>query len=114
MSVLGLVRNAYQRKGNLKWAGNVRWKGQPEFNAKDLQPWYSDGKPAGKFKEVHIEVAASKKTRFTFLTVADAGHMVRNTISLHIFKLTNSKVPQDKPGPALDMMTRWIQGRGYE
>ena len=80
-------------KGNLKWANNVRWKGQPEFNAKDLQPWYSDSKPAGKFKEVHIEVAASKKTRFTFLTVADAGHMVRDTILLNYIETNKLKGP---------------------
>jgi len=66
--------------GNLKWFSDVPWKGQPEFNAKPLTPWYSDGKAAGKFKEVRIQMPGNdKKTRLTFLTVDDAGHMVRCT-----------------------------------
>lgn len=84
--------------GNLKWASAMPWKGQAAFSAKTLQPWHYDGHKAGSFKEVHIQLGDNAhKTRFTFLTVDGAGHMV----------------PQDKPGPALDLMVNWIKGRSY-
>jgi cathepsin A (carboxypeptidase C) len=63
-----------------------------------MKPWASNGKQAGVFKEVRVQTAPDqKKTRFTFLTVSGAGHMV----------------PQDKPEAALDMMTRWIKGSEF-
>ncbi|KAL1892602.1 hypothetical protein Sste5346_006887 [Sporothrix stenoceras] len=81
--------------GNLKWANNMPWKGQPEFNGKSLEPWYYEGKEAGKFKEVYIKTGdTSARTRFSFLTVDGSGHMV----------------PQDQPGPALQMLTQWLKG----
>jgi cathepsin A (carboxypeptidase C) len=91
------------------------WKGQPEFNSKNLQTWYSGGKPAGTFKEVSIEMTGNdSKSQFTFLTVSGAGHLVRSTIiRFVIFKANKWKVPQDKPEVALDMMLRWIQRRKF-
>lgn len=38
-----------------------------------------------------------KKTRFAFVTVDKAGHMV----------------PQDQPEIALDLLTRWLKGEKY-
>ncbi|KAF2671542.1 carboxypeptidase Y precursor [Microthyrium microscopicum] len=84
--------------GNYRWANNMPWKGQAEFSAKDLQPWSSDGKEVGTYKEVRIQMPGNdKKTLFTFLTVDKAGHMV----------------PLNKPEVALDLMTRWIQGKSF-
>jgi cathepsin A (carboxypeptidase C) len=63
--------------GNLKWASEMPWKGQPEFVSKSLTPWFSEGKAAGTFKDVKIQMVPDKKTRFGLLTVSGAGHMVR-------------------------------------
>ncbi|KAH8880479.1 alpha/beta-hydrolase [Thozetella sp. PMI_491] len=94
----GLLDLACNTAGNLRWANNMPWKGQPEFNAKSLRPWFLDGSPVGEFKEVKIQMTEKgKKSRFTFLTVAGAGHLV----------------PQDKPEAALALMLRWIQGRDF-
>ncbi|OAA67919.1 Peptidase S10, serine carboxypeptidase [Niveomyces insectorum RCEF 264] len=80
--------------GNLKWANHMPWKGQAEFSSKSLEPWYHDGKEAGRFKEVYIQTGdTDAKTRFSFLTVHGSGHMV----------------PQDQPGPALQMLTQWLK-----
>jgi len=81
--------------GNLRWANSMPWKGQPEFASKPLQPWTSGGKKAGSFKEVRIQLQGnSKPSRFSFVTVDGAGHMV----------------PMNKPAIALDLMSRWISG----
>lgn len=62
--------------GNLRWASNMPWKGQPEFVAKQVAPWTSGGKCAGWFKEVMIDMHG-KAARFSFVTHNGAGHMVR-------------------------------------
>jgi cathepsin A (carboxypeptidase C) len=66
-----------EQKGNLKWANNIPWKGQPEFNSKDFLNWSSNGEPAGTYKEVYIQMAGNDdKSRFAFLTISGAGHLV--------------------------------------
>jgi len=89
--------------GNLRWANGFVWRGAAAFSAKAMEPWYStknetkDGKvlPAGKFKgvQVRMQEGSEKKTRFAFVTVDRAGHLV----------------PQDQPEVALDLLTRWLK-----
>jgi len=93
--------------GNLRWANGFMWKGATAFASKSLEPWYStrnetkDGValPAGKFKEVKVSMVqgSEKKTRFAFVTVDRAGHLV----------------PQDQPEVALDLLTRWLKGERW-
>jgi cathepsin A (carboxypeptidase C) len=64
--------------GNLRWANSMPWKGQPEFASKSLTPWMSGEKKVGTFKEVQILMNKkhAKKTRFAFVTLNEAGHLV--------------------------------------
>lgn len=97
--------------GNLKWASTMPWSGQAEFVSKPLVEWKTKGKngeivTAGKFKEVRKVMGTTKidggeeetKTRFTFLTIDRAGHMV----------------PQDQPEAAIDMFNRWIARESFD
>jgi hypothetical protein len=107
------------------------WKGQPEFNSKRLKTWHSDGEAVGEYKEVLIKMEntrstqktaglgniENKGTRFAFLTVAGAGHMVSTQPSCNALCLARSKlsqVPLDQPKTALDMVVRWIQGGKFD
>lgn len=66
-------------------------------------PWQAsvDGKKieVGKFKEVKIKTVkgSEKRTRFAFVTVDRAGHLV----------------PQDQPVVALEMVRRWLGKRSW-
>lgn len=72
--------------GNLRWANSLVWNGQPEFVARPLQPWRSvvagsdsgEEEVVGRMKEVRVVVDEERKTktRFAFVTVDHAGHMV--------------------------------------
>lgn len=71
--------------GTLRWANALPWKGQTEFASKSLIPWLSnvDGqnKTVGKTKEVQIKLDGQHKaTRFAFVTIDGAGHLVSSTI----------------------------------
>ena len=95
----GKLDLACNTQGNLRYAQSVPWKGQAEFVAKPFRRWKSNGKEAGEFKEVSIKMSeGDAKTRFAFLTVDSAGHMV----------------PQDQPEAALDLMVRWINGKSFD
>ena len=74
--------------GNLRWANNMVWKGQPEFVAQPIKQWTSAGKEAGWFKEVNIKMN-DKNTRFSFVTHYGAGHMVGNMVFLIVFQFSN-------------------------
>jgi cathepsin A (carboxypeptidase C) len=103
--------------GNLRWTNSVSWKGQAEYVSKSLQSWTSGGKKAGKFKEVRTQVQENQKdTRFTLVTVDDAGHMVSNvTCKMFGFQtLITLQVPMDRPDIALDLMSRWISGKYFD
>lgn len=81
----------------------MSWKGESAYAAKSLQPWKAqvDGKTvtAGSFKEVQIKTVAGsdKKTRFAFVTVDHAGHLV----------------PQDQPEIALELITKWLKREAW-
>lgn len=70
--------------GNLRWAHALPWKGQVEFASKPLQPWRSviaaTGKndTVGTMKEVNVRMSESTNvtSRYAFVTINDAGHMV--------------------------------------
>lgn len=68
--------------GNLRWANSLAWKGQTEFTSKPLLPWTSNlaggNKVVGTTKEVRVQVNDQAKTtsRFAFVTVDGAGHLV--------------------------------------
>ncbi|KAH7356596.1 Alpha/Beta hydrolase protein [Rhexocercosporidium sp. MPI-PUGE-AT-0058] len=89
--------------GAKRWTANMPWKGQSEFNSIDLKPWKSikNGKEAvvGAWKEVNIKMVEGdeKKTRFALVTIDGSGHMV----------------PQDQPEVALDMLSRWLNGKSF-
>jgi cathepsin A (carboxypeptidase C) len=79
----GILDLACNTAGNLKWANAFQWQGQPEFASKDLLDWSSDGSKSGTFKEVKIQIPGNdEKSRFTFLTVTGAGHMVSILIDI--------------------------------
>lgn len=73
--------------GTLRWAHSLSWKGQAEFSAKELKPWTSMMKSkrevVGGTKEVnHIYSEGRGPTRFAFVTIDRAGHLVRVSFSL--------------------------------
>ena len=83
--------------GNLQWASEMRWKGQPAFVAQPKRPWKNEGEEVGWFKEVKTVTAGGRETTFAFATVDGAGHLV----------------PFDKPKEALAMVNRWLNERSY-
>ncbi|KAK4691574.1 hypothetical protein P7C71_g5451, partial [Lecanoromycetidae sp. Uapishka_2] len=91
--------------GNLRWAHALPWKGQVEFASKPLQPWRSmvaatgKNETVGTMKEVNIRMSDSTNvtSRYAFVTVNNAGHMV----------------PQDRPDVAFDLKNRWISGAAF-
>jgi cathepsin A (carboxypeptidase C) len=83
--------------GNLQWASEMRWKGQPAFVAQPKRPWSHEDEEVGWFKEVKTVTASGRETTFAFATVDGAGHLV----------------PFDKPKEALAMVDRWLNKRSY-
>ncbi|CAI7566000.1 unnamed protein product [Penicillium discolor] len=88
--------------GNLRWANSLAWKGQSEFTSKPLLPWTSNVagrlETVGNAKEVRVQLdGLAEKSRFAFVTVDGAGHMV----------------PQDRGDVAFDILTRWIAGDSF-
>ena len=67
--------------GNLRWANSLAWKGQTEFTSKPLLPWISNvaghNETVGTAKEVRVQLdGLTESSRFTFVTVDGAGHLV--------------------------------------
>ena len=83
--------------GNLQWASNMPWRGQPAFVAQPKRVWKNDGKEVGWFKEIKTETLSGRKTTFAFATIDGAGHLV----------------PFDKPKEALAMVDRWLNKRSF-
>ncbi|KAJ5774696.1 hypothetical protein N7457_009592 [Penicillium paradoxum] len=68
--------------GALRWANSLVWKGQTEFTSKPLLPWTSDlgnGHIVGTAKEVRVKMDSQTTSRFAFVTVDGAGHLVSLT-----------------------------------
>jgi len=90
--------------GNLRWANSMSWIGGPAFSSLALSPWHAmrsgENITAGMYKEVSIQInkESQHKTRFTFVTIAKAGHLV----------------PQDQPEVALEVLTRWLRGGKWD
>ena len=86
--------------GNLRWANSMSWTGGPAFSSIALSPWHTtragEHITAGTYKEVAVQMnkESEHKTRFTFVTIAEAGHLV----------------PQDQPEVALEVLGRWLRG----
>lgn len=84
MNYQGNLDLACNTAGNLRWAHALPWKGQVEFASKPLQPWRSVVAATGKndtvgtTKEVNVRMSDSTNvtSRYAFVTVNDAGHMV--------------------------------------
>ena len=84
MNYQGNLDLACNTAGNLRWAHALPWKGQVEFASKSLQPWRSvlaaTGKndTVGTMKEVNVRMSDSTNvtSRYAFVTVNDAGHLV--------------------------------------
>ncbi|KAL2331997.1 hypothetical protein Fmac_019578 [Flemingia macrophylla] len=72
--------------GNSRWVQAMEWSGQKEFGESRAVPFLVDGAEAGTLKS-HGPLA--------FLKVYEAGHMV----------------PMDQPKAALQMLSRWMQGK---
>lgn len=83
--------------GNLQWASNMPWKGQPAFVAQPKRVWKLGDEEVGWFKEVKTETASGRETTFAFATVNGAGHMV----------------PFDKPKEALALVDKWLNKRSF-
>lgn len=83
--------------GNLQWAHNFQWKGQPAFVAQLKRVWKHEDEEVGWFKEVKTVTASGRETTFAFATVNRAGHMV----------------PFDKPKQALALVDKWLKTRSY-
>ncbi|EZF36061.1 Carboxypeptidase [Trichophyton interdigitale] len=105
MNYQGNLDLACNTAGNLKWMHDIPWKGQAELSSKPLVPWKSvlastgRNETVGRMKEVKVRVtdSATFATRYAFVTVDNAGHMV----------------PQDRPDVAFDLMNRWISGEAF-
>lgn len=84
MNYQGNLDLACNTAGNLRWAHSLPWKGQVEFTSKPLQPWSSviaatgKSETVGKMKEVAVQMSGTINTtsRYAFVTVDDAGHLV--------------------------------------
>lgn len=88
MNYQGNLDLACNTAGNLRWAHSLPWKGQVEFTSKSLQPWSSviaatgKNETVGNMKEVEVQIsgATSMTSRYAFVTVDDAGHLVSDVL----------------------------------
>ncbi|KAH8663267.1 Alpha/Beta hydrolase protein [Ilyonectria robusta] len=86
--------------GNLRWTEKLSWAGQAEFVSQSMRPWFApkDGETvmAGTMKEVRALTmpGATRASRFAFVTVDRAGHMV----------------PLDQPEISLHLIQTWMTG----
>lgn len=104
----GTLDLACNTAGSKRWMSNMQWKGQAEWNSKDLKSWGFNPMPAGEAKEVLIktggggvhgkkkgntknkdgtigkELSEEKLTRLALVTVYGSGHMVSSTF-IHSF-----------------------------
>mmetsp|Transcript_6893 Transcript_6893/g.16426 ORF Transcript_6893/g.16426 Transcript_6893/m.16426 type:complete len:429 (-) Transcript_6893:195-1481(-) len=71
--------------GGRRWVEEMQWAGQAQYNDMQFQDWHTTQGVAGTFKSVQ---------NFTFLGVAEAGHMV----------------PMDQPQNAYEMMMTFVKG----
>ncbi|KAJ7765302.1 serine carboxypeptidase [Mycena metata] len=78
--------------GNERWTLALEWSGQAAFAAEPLRPWAI----GDDFTKGRAGLARSAQG-LTFATVDKAGHMV----------------PYDKPKEALDLLQRWLSGKGF-
>lgn len=84
MKYQGNLDLACNTAGNLRSANALPWKGQVEFASKSLQPWRSviaatgKNETVGTMKEVNTRMGDSTNvtSRYAFVTVNDAGHLV--------------------------------------
>ena len=84
MNYQGNLDLACNTAGNLRWAHALPWKGQVEFASKSLQRWRSVVAATGKndtvgtMKEVNVRMndRSNVTSRYAFVTVNDAGHLV--------------------------------------
>ena len=84
MNYQGNLDLACNTAGNLRWAHALPWKGQVEFASRPLQPWKSviaatgKNETVGTVKEVNVRMSDSTNvtSRYTFVTVNNAGHLV--------------------------------------
>ena len=74
--------------GNFAWTKQMPWAHHDDFNAETDHDWVVDGSVAG---------SARTASNFTFLRVADAGHMV----------------PLDKPVQALSMVNSFLSNTPF-
>ena len=98
MNYQGNLDLACNTAGNLKWAHGLPWKGQVEFTSKPLQQWSSvvaatgRNETVGTMKEVEVQMSDVTKgtSRYAFVTVDGAGHLVSHSLLLevHMVKLT--------------------------
>ncbi|KAK4286415.1 hypothetical protein QN277_002973 [Acacia crassicarpa] len=72
--------------GNERWVEAMEWSGQDAFLASPNMSFLVDGQEAGRFLS---------HEPLTLLKMHEAGHLV----------------PMDQPNAALEMLTRWIQGK---
>ncbi|XP_054817155.1 serine carboxypeptidase-like 47 [Prosopis cineraria] len=72
--------------GNARWVNAMDWSGQKAFLASLNVSFVVDGKEAGKLQS---------HEPLTFLKIHEAGRLV----------------PMDQPKVALEMLTRWLQGK---
>ncbi|KAJ7612594.1 serine carboxypeptidase [Roridomyces roridus] len=80
--------------GNERWTLALEWSGREAFNKEALRPWAVGGNFTGDKGRAGLVRSAKG---LTFMTIDAAGHMV----------------PYDKPKEALDLMQRWISGKGF-
>ncbi|KAJ6614925.1 serine carboxypeptidase [Mycena sp. CBHHK59/15] len=78
--------------GNERWTMSLEWSGQEAFVQEPLRSWGGTGNAKGKRAGL-----ARSANGLTFVTIDDAGHMV----------------PYDKPKESLDLVQRWLSGKGF-
>ncbi|KAF2473664.1 alpha/beta-hydrolase [Lindgomyces ingoldianus] len=84
--------------GNIRWASNMLWSGQPAFVAQAPRAWKDGKRDVGWFKEVKVKMGGGEReTTFAFSTVDGAGHLV----------------PYDKPKEAFALVSRWLGDRSF-
>lgn len=74
--------------GNKAWALELEWSGKDSFQQEPDHDYHVDGKHVGEVRQ---------GLGLVFLRMFEAGHMM----------------PYDQPEASLDMINRWLQGKGF-
>ena len=91
--------------GNERVTYAVEWSAQEAYRRAPMRPWSVAGEMGGKVRS---------GGGLSFVTILDAGHLVRSLNNLVVMNngtlMVWNQTPYDQPVRVLHMLNRWLEG----